>query len=207
MAVVTFKKELETDKILSNYFVNVKLGLMALSKASNLSLIDIGKLMASRSFEMHVMDAYAELVPFGDDAALSSFLAKTESMFVQQTKFLVSKCFDQETPGAERVLYADTMSKNIIQIWCSWQHKIRAQSLQSSDSVISLVLVSCFMIQLYVSILQGKTNRLWWILGLCEQFFDFLLKANLKGLSQLISDLLADHPPIVSVYVHNCNVL
>jgi hypothetical protein len=199
MAVVSFKKELETDKVLSNYFGNVKIGLIALCKASNTSLMDIGKLIASRSFEMHVMDAYVELIPFGDDAPISSFVRETESMFVQQTKFLVSKCFEQQRPGNERVIYADTMSKNILQLWCSWQHKIRDQSINSTESVVDLVLVSCFMIQLYVSILQGKTNRLWWILGLCEQFFDFLLKGNFKGLSQLIADLLAGHPPIVSL--------
>ena len=200
--VVKFKKELGNDKILSNYFENIRKSLNILAGIGNFSNMDMGKLIGYRSYEMCVLDAYIELFPFNDPDNGIMFIDMSESMLRNHAKFLISRCFHSKTPDDECLQYSDRMSINLLQLWDLWQKKLKANSKKCSDPVTNLVLVSCFMIQLYVSILKRNTNRLWWLIGLSEHFFDCLLKSNVKGLIHLINDLLAGHPPIVCCVIH-----
>lgn len=116
-----------------------------------------------------------------------------------QAKYICCRAFevDPHTQSKEKLQNLDVLSKNLFKVWCNWQKKCVVNNVKQSEIVVNLVLVTSLMIQLCVSCLLKNTNRLWWILGLCEQFFDFLLKENLRGLVHLIEDLLADRPPVV----------
>ena len=90
----------------------------------------------------------------------------------------------------------DNLSINLLLSWVSWMKKCKVHSIRSTPSVNYTILVSGFMIQLGISSRLRRNNRLWWLLGLSEQFFDFLLKENFSGLVHVVQDILADRPPI-----------
>ena len=49
-----------------------------------------------------------------------------------------------------------------------------------------------------MGICRRESKKLWWLLGLCDQFFSFLIKKNTSILPALINDMLSNRDPIVS---------
>ncbi|KAJ3351017.1 regulator of (H+)-ATPase in vacuolar membrane, partial [Kappamyces sp. JEL0680] len=194
--VQQYAAALASDSVLSDYFGYLRKGIRALSEVGKLQIDEIGNLLAARSKEMCALSAYIEILPI--DENLEQFLGAAESLFVTQARFLSARCFEtdfsQHSPKSLQVI--DDLSRGLLQTWNSWQRKCKLFGVASSPSVNYMVLVSGFLIQLAIATIFKRTHRLWWILGLSEQFFDFLLKDNFIGLVPIIEDILTDRPPI-----------
>jgi WD40 repeat protein len=194
--IVKYKNELKFDTTLSNYFDYLRKGFAELSETSQMHINDIGVLVKSRCEEMYALNAFVELLPFHD--SISSFTRFAESMFINQTRMLCHVSFSSPSlaESTEKLHYVDTLSKDLLSSWKSWNEKcIKFNQLQS-DRVVSQVIVTGFMIQLITATLLKRNNQLWWMLGLCEQLFDLLLKGDRKALSHLVSDVLSQKEPV-----------
>ena len=88
-------------------------------------------------------------------------------------------------------------SKNLLNAWLSWNQACKLRKIQQDEAIFNETLAAGIVAQLITGICKRKVKKLWWILGLCEQFFGLLIKKNIDGLADLVKDILSDRDPIV----------
>jgi hypothetical protein len=194
--VVKYRKELASDATLSHYFDYLRKGFAALADSSKMNIDDIGLLVKSRCEEMFALNAFVEILPFHD--SISPFTRFAEKLFLNQTNLLSHICFSFPSiiNSSEKINYVDTLSRDLLTAWRSWNEKCIQYNQLQLNGVVSQVLVTGFMIQLITATLSKRNNQLWWMLGLCEQLFDLLLKGDRKALAHLLEDALSSRDPI-----------
>jgi WD40 repeat protein len=194
--IVKYRKELANDTTLSNYFDYLRKGFAALSDSAKMDIDDIGLLVKSRCEEMFALNAFVEILPFHD--SISPFTKFAEKLFINQTNMLSHVCFSYPSiiNSSEKIHYVDVLSRDLLTAWRSWNQKCIQYNQLQLNGVVSQVLVTGFMIQLITATLSKRNNQLWWMLGLCEQLFDLLLKGDRKALAHLLEDALSSKDPV-----------
>ncbi|KAI8899669.1 RAVE protein 1 C terminal-domain-containing protein [Globomyces pollinis-pini] len=195
-----YKEELKGDAILSDYTGNLRKGIISLANLSNMTVNQVGILIMKRCQEMFSFNAFVELLPF-EANNMAPFVIPTQQMIINQTNILCYITFqnDLERQSKEKHHLVDLLSKNILIGWVAWYKKSYTFGTKTSEVVMTQAVVAGYMIQVVTAALFKRRNRLWWMLGLCEQFFDTLLKSDGKGLCNLIEDALAEREPIVCI--------
>ena len=193
IVINSFVDDLKSDPVLSDYFLYLKKGFNSLAEVTNLHVNKIGEFLACRAIEMHVGSSFIELLPF--DSSIESFLPLVEKMLIDQVNLLCLQFFETNAQRNQSwYLDIERRSVELLRGWRTWQRKC-PDGLQS-QSLASLVLVTGYVIHLVVSAFLKKPNRLWWMCGLSEQFFDFLLKEKFVDLGTLMDDILSDKPAV-----------
>ena len=86
--------------------------------------------------------------------------------------------------------------RDLLKQWKRWIVICNQTNENQSDMISSKILLGIFVAQTLASVVLKSTDRLWWIIGLCDQFFEFLLKINTDGLISILTDVLSETKPI-----------
>jgi hypothetical protein len=121
-----------------------------------------------------------------------------ERLFCEKANFIANKCFQpdfiiQSTKWHQEI---NEISKHLLLSWVNWHRKLSNSKIAENEAVSNMVLTTGYMIHLITCVILRNNDRLWWMVGLCEEFFDFLLKRKYDNLVNIILDMLSDRPPI-----------
>jgi hypothetical protein len=193
MVVNQFSEDLKSDPILTEYFEYLRKGFDSLAEVTDLNLYNIGEIIAHRVVEMRAGLVFLDLLPL--DNEVESYATLVEKMLIDQASLLSNNFFDGHIEKSQDwCLNINARSIELLRGWKSWTMK--RPGGPHSQSLACFVLVTGYIIQLAVSSSLKNNNRLWWISGLSEKFFDFLLKEKFADLGSLIEDIIMDRNAI-----------
>ncbi|OAJ38977.1 hypothetical protein BDEG_22865 [Batrachochytrium dendrobatidis JEL423] len=192
--VSDYKATLKIEPVFSDYFSYVRQGITALRHIASLPGTVMDRILSHRCREMNALIAFMELAPLHGHVAESNM--DVSEFMVQEANTLAHIAFTEfATDTTEKFLLLDQISIRLLRSFDIWNEKAGESVL--SNVVVCQTSVTSFIILTMTSLFFKKYNRVWWILGMCDQLFEVLLKGNdRRGLGYLIHDLLADREPI-----------
>ncbi|KAJ3261140.1 regulator of (H+)-ATPase in vacuolar membrane [Boothiomyces macroporosus] len=191
-----YKKELQTDPTLSKYTEYLKKGFQDISNTSKLDIDEISHMLRNRFGEIYELEAWVGLLPFAD--SMDDHIRFTNEMFTNQANFICSLCFEGNFKdySMERYAHIEFMSRQLLIAATNWYSKCLELNCTWSESAMAQAVGAGYMIQILLATVFHNKNRLWWMIGLCDQLFDGLLKNDAKAIMHVVNDALADHNPI-----------
>ncbi|KAJ3323371.1 regulator of (H+)-ATPase in vacuolar membrane [Boothiomyces sp. JEL0866] len=191
-----YKIELQSDPTLSKYTDYLKKGFQDISNTSDLDIEEISGILRNRFGEIYELEAWVEILPFTD--SIEQHTQSTNEMFANQANFISSLCFESNFHeySMERYAHIEFMSRQLLSACVSWYTKCLEFNCAWSEVAMAQAVAAGYMIQILLATVFHNKNRLWWMIGLCDQLFEGLLKNDAKAIIHVIKDALADHNPI-----------
>ncbi|KAJ3274403.1 regulator of (H+)-ATPase in vacuolar membrane [Terramyces sp. JEL0728] len=176
-----YQKELEQDPTLSKYTEYLKKGFQDISKTSKLDIEEIGHILRNRFGEIYELEAWVNMLPFAE--SIEEHVEFTNNMFANQANFLSALCFEANFReySLERYTYMEYLSRQLLNACVSWYTKCLELKCAWSEPAMAQAVGAGYMIQILMSTIFHNKNRLWWMIGLCDQLFEGLLKNDAKA--------------------------
>ncbi|KAH6579008.1 hypothetical protein BASA61_010537 [Batrachochytrium salamandrivorans] len=192
--VSDYKAELKDEPVLCEYFSYLRQGITALRHIVDMPVSVMDRLLNLRCREMNALVAYMEIAPLHGE--ITDFNSDVSTFMVQEANTLARIAFDEfPTDISQKFLLLNRISIRLLRSFEIWNDKAGEHVL--SDIVITQTSVTSFITLAMTSLYFKKYNRVWWIVGMCDQLFEVLLKGTDRhGLYYLIQDLLANREPI-----------
>ncbi|KAI8924605.1 hypothetical protein BC831DRAFT_464821 [Entophlyctis helioformis] len=166
---------LKADPVFADYFAHLRQGFATLS-----SMVDIPP---------HVMDRILSLRYCPLRGAVSDYNTVMATFMAEEANTLA-----RLAGTVARLDMLTRLTSRMLRSFSIWLDK--AGSAAIPDAVVAQTTVTGYVVLALTALESSHTNRVWWIVAMCDRLFDVLLKNNRVGLSHLLGDLLADHGPL-----------
>ncbi|KAJ3285428.1 regulator of (H+)-ATPase in vacuolar membrane, partial [Borealophlyctis nickersoniae] len=91
--------------------------------------------------------------------------------------------------------FISTLSRRLFWAIVRWQERVGEDAGEFSSTAAAQAAATAFLTLTVCSVRQRHFKALWWIVGLCDRFFDLLLKGKMTELREIIKDLLSERDP------------
>ena len=196
--VLQFRSFLNDGDELKDYFSLYQKAMEVLTKESGLQSSELYERILRRCKEtlsgVHSFMNLLQYCPSDDD-----FTRTGEELLRHEAELLCRSSYDYHLLLKDKGHLNDLMekSKSLLNAWLSWNHTCKLRNIQQDEVIFNETLAAGIVAQVITGVCKRKVKKLWWILGLCEQFFGLLIKKNIDGLGDLVKDILSDRDPIV----------
>ncbi|RKO89844.1 RAVE protein 1 C terminal-domain-containing protein [Blyttiomyces helicus] len=136
-----------------------------------------------------------EILPL--QGGLEDYAPIVSSFMIEESNTLARLAFLDEIPGEDyNSEFLNDVSRRIFWAIVRWQERINNAETVFTKPIAAQAAATSFLVLTVSSLRRRKYCKLWWLVGLCDRFFDLLLAGTMVELQKIIIDILSDRDAI-----------